>query len=136
MKKTKKYYVTDESGDKYTVEEELDEVTKDEDEPDMDPVPTSDEAALTDDEIVALKKLAAVAEKLLAKVEPEVTDEDNDDEEVLDEDEEILDTEEDIEVKATDSKKSFGAISSKKKAKDSMNDAISIEDAWQKRYGG
>lgn len=139
--KTKKYHVTDEDGSKYTIEEELDEVVEDEV---VEEIEQSDDSSLTADEISALKRLAAAADKLLSKVE--MSDEDPEEIEVEDEDEEIeseekeeiLDTDEEMEEiksKTIDSKSSFGAINTRK-AKDSTVEATSIEDAWQKRYGG
>lgn len=109
-----------------------------------------DEASLTEEEIAALKSLAAVAPKLVALVHEDVADEDTDEDlgegEIDDEDEdeliddedeeeeEVLDTDEDIK-KTYDSKKSIGAIQKKKTANDSITDDV-IAEAWAKRYGG
>lgn len=131
----RKYYVKDEDGERFEVEE-LTET----------PEKMHDDDALTEDEISALKQLAAVAPKLIALVS-ETHDEDEDDEmhkktETEDEDEEeiteeVIDTDEEEEkMTRRDSKKSFGAIEKKKKAKDSTDNAHEIEIAWAKRYGG
>lgn len=113
----KKFYVRDADGEEYEVEEineNKDEVT---------------ETALTADDIAALKKLAGVADRLLATIE---TAEENPvaDEEV----EETEKTEEVIETKINDSMRSFGAIETKKVVDESIDNAI--DDAWTKRYGG
>ena len=89
--------------------------------------------------------IAAIAPKLMKLVEntadacedEEELDDEYEDPTVDDKDEqieEVIDTDE--EIKPRDSKKSFGAIERKKKAKDSTENAISIETAWAKRYGG
>ena len=142
----KKFHVKDEDGEVFEVEE-LDEATL---APATDPAPASkpevnDDNGLSDDEISALKGLAAIAPKLMKLVEntadacedEEELDDEYEDPTVDDKDEqieEVIDTDE--EIKPRDSKKSFGAIERKKKAKDSTENAISIETAWAKRYGG
>lgn len=135
-----KFNVRDEDGKEYKVEE-IEEVKKDEDETTKPLTNTDADETLSPEEIVALKKLAGIVDKLCALVD--VTDEDkNEDDEIDDEDEEVkgeqieevIDTDE--MKKAKDSiKKSVGAIESKKvKANDVLEDDISL--AWMKRYGG
>lgn len=145
----KKFHVKDEDGEVFEVEE-LDEATP---APAADPEPASkpevnDDNGLSEDEISALKGLAAIAPKLMKLVEGtedacaedeenEELDDECEDPKVDDEDEqieEVIDTDE--ETKPRDSKKSFGAIERKKKTKDSIEDAIDVETAWAKRYGG
>ncbi len=144
----RKYHVIDDDGSEYQVEEldeELIEEVKN-DEPTVN--------ALSAEEIEALKKLAGVADKLLAIIEAKDSDngieennlvkkdEDNEELEDEDEDEKVIDTDEDLEDEEEknpvyDSKKSFGSLESKKKAKvvdNSLTDEVS--DAWAKRYGG
>ena len=104
---------------------------------------------MTDEEILALKGLAAVSEKLMklvADVEDACKDEEEEEEEKVEDGEEeeeekieeVIDSEEEEEkeAKACDSKKSFGAIESKSKSKDSLADSLDVENAWAKRYGG
>lgn len=137
-----KFNVRDEDGKEYKVEE-IEEVKKDEDESTKPLTNTDADETLSPEEIIALKKLAGIVDKLCALVD--VTDEDkNKDDEIDDEDEdeevkgeqieEVIDTDE--MTKAKDSiKKSVGAIESKKvKANDVLEDDISL--AWMKRYGG
>jgi hypothetical protein len=142
----KKFHVKDEDGEVFEVEE-LDEITP---ASATDPAPESkpevnDDNGLSDDEISALKGLAAIAPKLMKLVEntadacedKEELDDECEDPKVDDEDEqieEVIDTDE--KTKPRDSKKSFGAIERKKKTNDSIKDAIDIETAWTRRYGG
>lgn len=144
----KKFHVKDEDGEVFEVEE-LDETTP---APATDPALESkpevnDDNGLSDDEISALKGLAAIAPKLMKLVENTADACEDEDEEELDDEcedptvddkdeqiEEVIDTDE--ETKPRDSKKSFGAIERKKKTKDSIEDAIDVETAWAKRYGG
>ncbi len=137
-----KFYVKDECGENYVVEEvEEKEVHDDEFEPEKE------KPSLTDEEILALKKLALSTDKLLALL-ADIKDEDadtGDDEgmdpkEIMDEDSE-KDDEEDEEKedkKVKDSKSSFGSLEKQKKVvKDSSIDRdTAIADAWSKRYGG
>lgn len=130
----RKYHVVDDDGSEYQVEEFDDDVVEEQ-----------DVNTLSDDEIEALKRLASVADKLLAKLNDEDNMEENnledDDEE---EEEKVVDTEEDLddedeEDKKTthDSKKSFGSLESKKKAKVEDTSLVDeVSDAWSKRYGG
>ena len=89
-------------------------------------------AALTADEVVALKKLAAVADKLvemLADKPAELDDADKKDED-KDEDKGCV-----IDTKSTkDSIKSVGSIE-KKQVVDSVEED-DVSKAWAKRYGG
>ena len=135
----KKFFVRDADGEEYEVEEikechdddVIEEVSETEEQPE----------ALTNEEIAALKRLAAVADRLLSTVNTEdedletLGDEDEEkdigDEEVTEEKkEEVIDT-----TKTRDSRKSFGAIEKRKATvDDSLN--TDIDDAWAKRYGG
>ena len=148
---SKKYFITDEDGEE-TVIEEVDSIDEPEEELHDEVEP------LTEDEILALKRLAQVADKIIEKLgttdackddefeeEEELTDEEPEEEELLDEEpeEEIVDTdEEEVEVKEEipakhDSKKSFGSIKkSVKKTEDSIDKSLDVESAWSKRYGG
>ena len=136
-----KFFVKDEDNETFEVEEVEEtpakEVTKE--------VEAKDEA-LSAEEIAALKKLAAVADKLIGMCT--TSDEDESDEDVdvdadTDEDEdgkeEVLDTDEDDDkvIKPRDSKKSFGSIEKKRKAVATVDrQQESIAEAWAKRYGG
>lgn len=140
-----KFFVKDEDNETFEVEEleetPTKEVTKE--------VETKDEA-LSAEEIVALKKLAGVADKLIGMCTTSDEDEDDDDKDVdvdvdvdNDEDEdgkeEVLDTDEDDDkaIKSRDSKKSFGSIEKKRKAISTVDSQQeSIAEAWAKRYGG
>ena len=145
-----KYRIKDEDGREYTVEEAIEEITQDED---IDCVPEvkDDDTTLTNDEILALKKLASVADKLVELITKDVTDEDEeddnkkeleddeleeeDDEEVFtDSDEEVIETSEEKKI-AHDSKRSFGSnLKTTKRTNDSVQD--DINEAWAKRFGG
>ena len=138
-----KYRIKDEDGKEVIVEEMNDEeIEKVVDEEPITEEPTSE--ALSPEEISALKRLAGVADKLVAMCE-ETTDaleeiqpeEAEEDEEEMVEDEEENPEEEIIDTKAHDSKKSFGAIEKKKTSvDDSIDDDLEIANAWAKRYGG
>ena len=114
----KKFYVRDADGEEYEVEEveELDEGENEVTEP-----------ALTADEIAALKKLAEVADRLIATLETA------EEEPIADEEPEEK-TEEVIETKTNDSMRSFGAIERKKVVDEAIDN--DVDDAWTKRYGG
>lgn len=92
---------------------------------------------LTDEELASLKKLLSVADKLLALVSTEDTEEEQ--VEDTEEEEHAEDSEEENEEKKElgDSFKSIGAVHQKKK---SLNDSETLEqaisNAWAKRYGG
>ena len=130
----KKFYVRDADGEEYEVEE-INECHDDE-------TMEATETALTADEIAALKRLAGVADKLLATLETSDEETQDPDETLKDEDvgeEEKMEdeekTEEVIETKTCDSRRSFGAIEKRKAVvDDSLN--TDIDDAWAKRYGG
>ena len=135
----KKFFVRDADGEEYEVEEikechdddVIEEVSETEEQPE----------ALTKEEIVALKRLAAVADRLLSTVntedeDPETLDDEDEEKDIGDEEvteekkEEVIDT-----TKTRDSRKSFGAIEKRKATvDDSLN--TDIDDAWAKRYGG
>lgn len=135
----KKFFVRDADGEEYEVEEikechdddVIEEISETEEQPE----------ALTNEEIVALKRLAAVADRLLSTVkaedeDPETLDDEDEEKDIGDEEvteekkEEVVDT-----TKTRDSRKSFGAIEKRKAAvDDSLN--TDIDDAWAKRYGG
>ena len=131
----RKYHVVDDDGSTYQVEEFDDDVVEEQ-----------DVNTLSDDEIEALKRLASVADKLLAKLDDEDNMAENnleDEEEEVEEEKEekVVDTEEDEdeEDKKTthDSKKSFGSLESKKKTKVEDTSLVDeVSDAWSKRYGG
>lgn len=132
----RKYHVVDDDGSEYQVEEFDDDVIEEQ-----------DVNTLSDDEIAVLKRLASVADKLLAKLNDEdnmeennLEDEDEEEEEkVVDTEEDLDDEDEDEEDKKTthDSKKSFGSLESKKKAKVEDTSLVDeVSDAWSKRYGG
>lgn len=93
---------------------------------------------LTDEELASLKKLLSVADKLLALVSTEDTEEEQVEDTEEEEEEQVEDSEEENEKKELgDSFKSIGAVHQKKK---SLNDSETLEqainDAWTKRYGG
>ena len=135
----KKFFVRDADGEEYEVEEikechdddVIEEVSETEEQPE----------ALTKEEIAALKRLAAVADRLLSTVntedeDPETLDDEDEEKDIGDEEvteekkEEVVDT-----TKTRDSRKSFGAIEKRKATvDDSLN--TDIDDAWAKRYGG
>lgn len=135
----KKFFVRDADGEEYEVEEikechdddVIEEVSETEEQPE----------ALTNEEIAALKRLAAVADRLLSTVntedeDPEMIDDEDEEKDIADEEvteekkEEVVDT-----TKTRDSRKSFGAIEKRKATvDDSLN--TDIDDAWAKRYGG
>ena len=135
----KKFFVRDADGEEYEVEEikechdddVIEEVSETEEQPE----------ALTNEEIAALKRLAAVADRLLSTVntedeDPEMIDDEDEEKDIGDEEvteekkEEVVDT-----TKTRDSRKSFGAIEKRKATvDDSLN--TDIDDAWAKRYGG
>ena len=124
IKDAEKEYIVEEIEEKdedKTIEEKTEEEIK-----------TCDDQ-LTVDEIVKLKKLAALSDKIadLINKKEEIKEKEEEKEEIADE-EEI--EEEEIEEEIYDSKNSIGAIQ-KAVAKDSL-DVSDIETAWQKRYGG
>jgi hypothetical protein len=142
----KKFHVKDEEGEVFEVEELDADVSATNSAPESNSE-VNDENSLSDDEISALKSLAAIAPKLTKLVENTADACDDEDEEELDNEcedptvddkdeqiEEVIDTDE--ETKPRDSKKSFGAIERKKKSHDSIDNSLDVESAWAKRYGG
>lgn len=143
----KKFHITDEDGRTCTVEE-IEEV--------KDETSTSEEAVstLTEDEITALKSLAASAPQILALLKTEekeheaVSDEDEDDRNPEDEETDIEDADEDIdedkeqivdtdEDKEPSMKDSVGSIKKQSAAvEDSIANALDIDAAFAKYYGG
>lgn len=131
----KKFRIKDEDGMEYSIEEVEKEI----------PAQDEDTSALTEDEILALKKLAAVADKLVSltkeveDADPEVKkevnevleDEDEDSDEDEDEDEKVVDTDEKSD-KMHDSVNSLA----KPSVKDSIDSQLDIVNAWAKRYNG
>lgn len=142
----RKYHVIDEDGSEYQVEELDEELVEEQEEiEDDEPIINS----LSNEELEALKKLAAVADKLVALTETKDSDMDEDnlvdedeDEELEDSDEdkeEVIDTDEEEKGKTPthDSKKSFGSLEAKrKKTVEDSSLVDEISDAWAKRYGG
>lgn len=136
-----KYRVKD--GDETYEIEEIEEEPK---EPDMT---DDDTSSLSEDEIMALKKLAAVADKLVDLAATadagttDATDEDEDEDVDVDVDvDENDDKDDDDDVvvdtrRRHDSKKSFGSLEKRKKkpTADSV-EVDEVADAWAKRYGG
>lgn len=136
-----KFHIKDEDGKDYTVEEIIEKETQDEDIEEK--TETVEKMELSDEEIKALKSLAAVSDKLIALVSEQTTDEDTTEEIEEDEDEDIIEDEDEnededmketvITTKSCDSKKSFGSLEkSKKVIDDSLADDISAK--WQERY--
>ena len=148
----KKFHITDEDGRTCTVEEieEIEEI-KDDNEITSEAVST-----LTEDEITALKSLAASAPQLLALLKTEekeheaMSDEDESDKNPEDEETDIEDADEDEDInedkekivdtdedKETSMKDSVGRIDKQTVAiDDSIDDAIDIDNAFKKYYGG
>lgn len=138
-----KFYIKDEDENMYEVEE-----VKSQNDGCGTTVANDDEAQLSSDEITALKSLAAVADKLMklldveaeehaATSETEAEDDDGNEEQVYDTDEDIDEETKTVIKKASDSKKSFGAIEKRKFADTSYDKhEEDIANAWQKRYGG
>lgn len=141
----KKYHIVDADGSEYEVEE----IMEDEDKSEMVEEKVEETEAhdelLSEDEIAALRRLAAVADKLIALTETSDEDEEiieneedvcDEDEEVVEEkEEEVIDTCEEEETKPRDSKRSIGALEKTQKI---MNDSLvdDVAEAWAKRYGG
>lgn len=98
--------------------------------------PAKDAEGLLPEELAALKRLAAVADKLINLVDIETEEHGTLDEDIEeDEVEEDEEKEEILDTKRRDSKASFGAI--EKAAKVQAEDvSTEIDQAWSKRYGG
>lgn len=133
----RKYIIHDEDGTSYNVEE-IEEV-KDAAEVE---VPTKDDEAngLLPEEIEALKKLAAVADKLvgLVNVEEDAAAEDEDEDVIVDSADEDEDEDEDKVIdtcgKGRDSKASFGSIETNRTTLEDSIDEDSISETWNERY--
>lgn len=156
----KKYYITDEDGDSYEIEE-VDAIENSEEAPDNN-VEDDETRDFSSEEIVLLKKLLKCAPNIFKMFEgkEEVSDEEEEieeeeteevedcdgssDEEIYDSDE--IEEKEEVEEKVddsckkkmkTDSKKSFGSIEKRNKISDSTDEhELDIAAAWAKRYGG
>lgn len=131
-----KYFVKDEDGKEYEINEVDSEPEQEEDKL------HDDASSLSEEEITALKSLASVAGKLVelvngnAKPEDEdvVTDDEDTDEDVLDTDKETKN--ELVKSGACDSRKSFGAKESyvnDSKLHDAIDRELKISEAWSKR---
>lgn len=126
-----KFHVKDDEGNEYVVEEQSTSSSE----------PTLSQLELSQDDIVSLKKLALMADKLLALCEQQDDGEkipEKDPEEQIEQDSKEQETNEEVvnTDKVGDSKASFGSIQKKKKAQDSVDIEESIAQAWAKRYGG
>lgn len=140
-----KYRIKDEDGMQYEVEE-IDAVEEAPVEEIADDEPIEEAApSLAPEEIVALKGLAAVAEKLMKLIpieeeeHGESLDEDMEEEVEEIEDEEIDEEEkkeELIDTCSRDSKSSFGSIEKQQCVNDSVDIQEEIANAWAKRYEG
>lgn len=120
----RKFIVKDEDG----LETEVEEISEQEVDPTKDEV-----TGLSDVEIEALRKLAAVADKLIAMIDaPEGEGEGQADLGEDDDGEQIIDTN-----KLGDSKAAVGQIEKKSaKTNDSVDLETEIAQAWAKHYGG
>ena len=122
----KTFHIKDEDGKEYEVEEIKAETSEN---------PVKDDA-LTDDEIAALKKLASVADKLIALTSTDkVEDEDENEDKDVDVDIDV-DKDDEEEVVDTDTTKSMNALEKKANTMDSIDVQDSVNDAWAKYYGG
>lgn len=135
----RKFYITDDDGSQYEVEE-IHELSDDDD----ISLNQNDEDELTSDEISALKRLASISDKLIALLQTSSNDSEDEDLELTDEDEDedeeqVIDTDEEPRRLTKDSKyqtkKSVAALERRTvKTDDSLLDEVA--DAWAKRYGG
>lgn len=135
----RKFYITDDDGSQYEVEE-INELSDDDD----ISLNQNDEDELTSDEISALKRLASISDKLIALLQTSSNDSEDEDLELTDEDEDedeeqVIDTDEEPRRLTKDSKyqtkKSVAALERRTvKTDDSLLDEVA--DAWAKRYGG
>lgn len=126
-----KFHVKDDEGNEYVVEEQSAASSE----------LTPSQLELSQDDIVSLKKLALMADKLLALCEQQDDGEkipEKDPEEQIEQDSKEQETNEEVvnTDKVGDSKASFGSIQKKKKTQDSIDIEESIAQAWAKRYGG
>lgn len=129
-----KFFIKDEeTGKDYSVEEIIEEKSAE------DEVSETEEA-LSKEDIVALKSLASVADKLIelvkedADIDKDIDDEDEDEDEDEDDKEDVVDTDKE-KMKGHDSRKSFGSIETRKTVDDSAEED-DVSAAWAKRYGG
>ena len=137
-----KFYVHDEDGNKFEVEEVTEQPAEVEGElPENKPV---SDAELLPEEVDALKKLAAVADKLMSLISSDtddcgsdpMLDEEEEEEEAEEEEETVVDTDCGLGIKQKDSvKKSIGANENKRSTNDSVEEDT-VAAAWAKRYGG
>lgn len=131
-----KFYVRDDDGTEYDVEEIDEGIVESPDE--ESPEEIHDDALLPD-EIAALKRLAGVADKLLALIGDETHDADEEEEFVeeeepglSEEEEEIIDTDR---RHSRDSKHSFGTIETRRTTTDpAEKHMLEVEESWAKRY--
>lgn len=129
-----KFFIKDEeTGKDYSVEEIIEEKSAE------DEVPETEEA-LSKEDIVALKSLASVADKLIelvkedADVDKDIDKDIDDEDEDEDDEEDVVDTDKE-KMKGHDSRKSFGSIETRKTVDDSAEED-DVSAAWAKRYGG
>lgn len=129
-----KFFIKDEDGKQYEVEEVVEETNT-----------VEDEETLSVEDISALKKLASVADKLVALATTtdsdadEDIDNENDDDDLRDSDDDDDNDEKVVttDSKSKDAKRSVGAIEKKSKIADSsLNENYEIEQAWAKRFNG
>ena len=137
--KIRKLKITDEEGNNYNVEEEIvdDVVQTGPGEPVAEHEHTdNEEVKLTDDEIKALKDLAAVAPKLMGLIKDEDPSDEHSTEAHADEDtDKIVETEETEKIGDSIGSKIGARV--KKKVNDNDSTLVSqaeIESAWSKRF--
>lgn len=129
----RKYFITDDSGEEYEVQE-LEATEK----PDFAETDVTIEDGFSETEILALKRLIPRVDDILtlvgeSKGEEEVEEEA---EEIVDVDETETEIEKEKEIKTKDSRYSFGALEPRKRAATDNAQEIEIAEAWSKRYGG
>ena len=142
-----KYIIRDEDGKEYEVTETKDEEIEKVGDDDLPHEGVHDDDTLAPEEITALKRLAGVADKLIALIaakdeEPTSTEDEGMEETLGDDEEEIEkkdcgdDGEEVIETKTGDSKSAVGSLRKTKDSKvdDALNRENAIADAWSKYY--
>ena len=135
----KKYYIKDDEDEYEVIEEDVVE---------EEPVVEDEAEGLSDEEIMALKQLASVADQLIALIqakEEPVEDEEIGEEEIVDADEDIVEDEDEfveekeeevIDTCKKDSKRSFGALEKRRKLDSDPSLVDEVSEAWAKRYGG
>ena len=124
----KTFRIKDEDGKEFEVKE----LEAEKDIPEQHDEEPAADIALTSEEIASLKKLAGVADKLVALIPTEDADEDKleDEEETVEEKiENVVDTDED---------EADGCLHDSIEKKETINDSIDVQDeianAWSKRY--